>query len=314
MITYRTYRAGDESALLQLWNETMPLDPLSKMRFRRLVLLDPNFDPQGMQLAFDSEQLIGCVYAVRRLVPMLGSDLEQDKGWIPFFFVALNMQRKGIGRELMERALQFLKETNRNTVFFAAYAPNYILPGIDEQTYPNAVHFLKQLGFSSLYSPVAMDLRLQEFHPSPQLASLKKIRETEGYSFSCCHNEDIYPLIQFATDYNSDWGRAIREGFMQAVSLRQVLIVKREKKIVGFCLYGGYEGVRERFGPFGVDDREQGKGLGAVLLHECLQQMKQDSLHGAWFLWTSETSAAGKLYKRFGFKITRRFHVMQTKI
>ena len=75
-------------------------------------------------------------------------------------------------------------------------------------------------------------------------------------------------------------------------------------------MYGGYEGIRERFGPFGVDDSEQGKGLGKILLHEALHSMKQRTIQGAWFLWTSEKSSAGHLYLKNGFKTYRTFHVM----
>lgn len=314
MITYRTYQAGDEESVIHLWNATMPLDPLSQKRFRHLVLLDQNFDPKGMQLAFQKEELVGCVYAVKRLVAMLGSDLETDKGWIPFFFVASEVQRNGVGTELMQRATRFLKESDRKTIYFASYAPHYVLPGLDEKTYPEAYQFLQKNGFIRLYSPVAMDLNLRTFHPSAQIHSLKKTRKLDGYSFSTCRDQDVYPVIQLANTFNPDWGRAIRDGLSQGLPMERILLVKKGHQIVGFCLYGGYEGILERFGPFGVADAEQGKGLGAILFQDCLQQMKQEGLHGAWFLWTSETSAAGNLYKRFGFEVTRRFHVMQLEI
>ena len=75
-------------------------------------------------------------------------------------------------------------------------------------------------------------------------------------------------------------------------------------------MYGGYEKIRERFGPFGVEESEQGKGLGKILLHETLHAMKQQTLQGAWFLWTSETTVAGHLYLKNDFRTFRKFHVM----
>ncbi|MDY0410209.1 GNAT family N-acetyltransferase [Paracerasibacillus soli] len=91
-------------------------------------------------------------------------------------------------------------------------------------------------------------------------------------------------------------------------------MARNGNKVVGFCIFGGYEGVPDRFGPFGVDPDEQGKGLGKILLNICLKQMKAESLHGAWFLWTGEKSSAGYLYKKTGFEITRTFHVMKKDI
>lgn len=152
MFTYRGYQSGDEQELISLWNQTLLHDPINSKRFRHLILLDANFDPDGLRLAFSGEVLIGCVYAVRRLIPMEGTDLEPETGWIPFFFVAPSSQRSGVGTHLMNQAITFLKGTGRSTVFFASYAPNYLLPGLDKKTYPFASTFLTKLGFKKIYT------------------------------------------------------------------------------------------------------------------------------------------------------------------
>ncbi|WP_054706069.1 GNAT family N-acetyltransferase [Bacillus sp. JCM 19041] len=315
MFTYRGYQSGDEQQIISLWNQTMPHDPINSKRFRHLVLLDANFDPDGLRLAFSGDALVGCVYAVRRLLPMEGTDLESETGWIPFFFVAPLFQRSGVGKQLVNQAISFLKDAGRSTVFFASYAPNYLLPGLDEQTYPIATSFLTKLGFKKMYSPVAMDKSLLSFSYSNDITRLKEKRIDEGYSFSICADKDLYDVIQFAkNEFNPDWGRAIREGLMQGLPIERILIVRKAAKIVGFCMYGGYEGIPERFGPFGVNKVEQGKGLGKILLNDCLWKMKQEGLHGAWFLWTGEQSPAGHLYQGFDFKVTRRFHVFRREI
>src|SRR5699024_9992120 len=315
MITYRIYHSGDEKQILKQWNENLPTDPITAKRFRNLVLLDANFDPDGMQLAFDGNTLVGCVYAVRRLLPMYEADLEPDNGWIPFFFVDKDYRNTGIGKQLMENAEAFLKENGRKNMFFASYAPNYIFPGIDESAYPEAYRFLQEQGFKTLYSPVAMDRQLIDFEFSSDMMELKRQRESEGYTFGQATDADLYEVIQFANNvFNPDWGRAIREGVLQGLPMHRILVARKEDNLVGFCTYGGYEGVPGRFGPFGVAPDQQGKGLGKLVLNLCLQQMKAESLHGAWFLWTGEKSAAGHLYKKTGFEITRTFHVMKKEI
>lgn len=312
MISYNDYRPGDEKSIVQLWNKCLVTDPINQIRFRNLVLLDANFDPAGLKLAFDQNQLVGCAYAVRRILPMYGTDLEQDNGWITFFFVHPSYRHSGIGRKLLEDAILFLKTKGRRNVFFSSYAPNYILPGIDESEYPNAYKLLQSLGFETLYSPVAMDRNLVGYEKPQDVNSLKSQRESEGYVFSTAEDKDLFEVIQFANEkFNPDWGRAIREGILQGLPLNRILVASHEKKIVGFCIYGGYEGVADRFGPFGVDPEQQGKGLGKVLLHECLTLMRSEGLHGAWFLWTGEKSSAGYLYRKTGFEITRKFHVMK---
>ncbi|MGE8204920.1 GNAT family N-acetyltransferase [Heyndrickxia sp. NPDC080065] len=312
MITYRCYESGDEKQIVSLWNKSLQKDPIHSLRFRNLVLLDANFDPNGLRLAFDNDKLVGCVYTIRRLLPMYGTDLEPDNGWIPFFFIDPSYRRLGIGSQLIKEAVEFLKAKGRKNVFFASYAPNYILPGIDEDTYPEAHGFLQKQGFEKLYSPVAMDRNLVGYEAPNDVRDLKSQRESEGYTFSTCEDKDLYEVIQFANEkFNHDWGRAIREGILQGLSLTQILIARQEQKLVGFCMHGGYEGVPERFGPFGVDPDQQGKGLGKILLHDCLNLMRSKGLHSAWFLWTGEKSSAGYLYKKTGFEITRTFHVMK---
>ncbi|WP_042459393.1 GNAT family N-acetyltransferase [Neobacillus dielmonensis] len=315
MVFYRYYESGDERKIVDLWNETLTKDPITSKRFRNLVLLDANFDPKGLRLAVEDDRLVGCVYAVRRLLPMFGTDLEPENGWIPFFFVHPDYRGSRVGEALMKAAVDFLASEGRKHVFFASYAPNYILPGIDEQTYPEGFAFLLSQGFEKQYSPVAMDRSLVGYAPSEAVIKLKKQREQEGYSFATAQDQDLYEVIQFANlQFNPDWGRAIREGVLQGLPMDRILVARSGRKLVGFCIYGGYEGIPDRFGPFGVDPDEQGKGLGKILLHECLKKMRSEGLHGAWFLWTGEKSSAGYLYKNTGFEITRRFHVMKKTI
>jgi mycothiol synthase len=247
---------------------------------------------------------------------MHGTELEPDNGWIPWFFVDESYRRQGVGIRLMEEAVTFTREQGRKHVFFSSYAPNYILPGVDEKAYPAGYQFLLKQGFDIVYSPVAMDYSLVGFEIPEDVRRLKQTRMSEGYTFREAEDRDLYELIQFATNvFNADWGRAIREGIPQGLQLSQILVARSpEEKLVGFCLFGSYEGIRERFGPFGVDPAQQGTGLGKILLYDCLEKMRALSLHGAWFLWTGETSSAGHLYKRVGFEVTRKFHVMKKSL
>lgn len=312
MIHYRYYEPGDEAGIVDAWNRTLVADPITQKRFRNLVLLDGNFDPQGLRLAVAEEQVIGVVYAVRRLMPMTGTELEPTMGWIPFFFVVPEYQGQGVGRQLMAEACAFLRGEGRELVFFASYAPNYVLPGIDPQAYPAGLAFLKAMGFEIAYSPVAMDRSLVNFFIPEEIRHLQEQRVQEGYSFSFATDSDLVELIGFANQsFNPDWGRAIREGVLQGLPLSRILVARDQGDLVGFAMYGAYEGIPERFGPFGVDANQRGKGIGKILLHLTLEAMRSEALHGAWFLWTGETTAAGHLYKKTGFAVTRKFHVLK---
>src|SRR4051794_23069614 len=107
-LNYRYFQTGDEKEIVELWNQTLKKDPITTKRFRNLVLLDANFDPKGLRLAFAENRLVGCVYSVRRQLPMYGTDLEPENGWIPFFFVDKGYSQKGIATKLMDEAIEFL--------------------------------------------------------------------------------------------------------------------------------------------------------------------------------------------------------------
>ncbi|MCM3708979.1 GNAT family N-acetyltransferase [Sporosarcina luteola] len=308
---YRAFQSGDEKGIVGLWNDVLIHDPIHKDRFRTQVLLDANFDPAGLIVAINGERIVGAIMAITRKLPMIGTELEPDTGWITFFMVHPDVGRQGIGHGLMERACDYIRSQGAEKVFFSSYAPNYFLPGIDEAAYPAGFEFLHKEGFKRAYSPVAMHRALTDYVYPEAVKAVKAEREQEGYVFETVQDGDLPAVITFAnTVFNPDWGRAIREGLLQGIDPSQILIAKKQGKVVGFAMYGGYEGIRERFGPFGVDDNEQGKGLGKILLHEALYSMKQRTIQGAWFLWTSEKSSAGHLYLKNGFKTYRTFHVM----
>ncbi|WP_336216473.1 GNAT family N-acetyltransferase [Nonomuraea sp. LPB2021202275-12-8] len=308
MVTVRAFAAGDELSLLDAWNRSMPGDPTTSGWLRDCVLLDPNFDPEGLRVAVADGRVVGCAYGVRRLTPLApGTDLEPETGWIPFFFVAPEQRGRGLGRRLLGEALDFLREQGRTTVDFASYTPNYVLPGADAELYPDGFRLLNGLGFRTLYSPVAMDRTLVGYVTPDEVRKLRSVRESEGYAFRSSADGELPELIRFAAGaFNPDWGEAIR----RHADPKRMVIAKKDH-IVGFAVFGAYRGIPERFGPFGVDSEERGTGLGKILLHHTMTMMRAEGLHSSWFLWTGEASPAGHLYARAGYEVTRRFHVMR---
>src|SRR5690242_4243843 len=93
----RGFGPGDGPRLVESWRRSAPADAITPDRFRSLVLLDPNFDPEGLRVAVDGDRVLGAAYAVRRLTPMTGTDLEPEQGWIPFFFVDPAVRGRGLG-------------------------------------------------------------------------------------------------------------------------------------------------------------------------------------------------------------------------
>ena len=87
-------------------------------------------------------------------------------------------------------------------------------------------------------------------------------------------------------------------------SENQITVVVHNDEIIGYCQFEG-----SHFGPFGVSDKFQGKGIGTVLLAKTIERMKSEGFHDAWVTWTDDIAA--KVYGKFGFKETRRFALLR---
>lgn len=279
--------------------------------FAKRVLVDPNFNPEGLIIYEQENKVLGFLLAIVRKLPLSGSDLEPENGWITAFFVAPSARGQGIATRMMEAASAFFLSQGRKRVYFSSYAPNYFVPGIDEYTYPAGKEWLVRQRFRVLYPAVAMDKNLVGYAYPEDVRQLETERIGEGYAFEPLTYSSLTDVIRMNDEvFNPDWARAIREAVMHDVPLDQVLIAKKGDEVVGFCMYGAYDGVGERFGPFGVHPGLRGSGIGKILLYKCLHVMRAKGLHNAWFLWTGETSTAGRLYTRAGFSVTRRFEIM----
>ncbi|MFA6542555.1 MAG: GNAT family N-acetyltransferase, partial [Bacteroidota bacterium] len=87
----------------------------------------------------------------------------------------------------------------------------------------------------------------------------------------------------------------------------QITVVVHNNEIIGYCQFE-----ESHFGPFGVSDAFQGRGIGTVLLARTLDRMRTEGFHDAWVMWTDDVAA--KVYGKFGFQETRRFSILRKEL
>ncbi|WP_200948667.1 GNAT family N-acetyltransferase [Microbacterium sp. Root61] len=315
-VQVRAFQPGDGPRIADAWTAAAPQDPITATRFRDLILLDRNFDPEGLFVADRDGEVVGAAYVVRRRVAHDGDDLEPGRGWIPFFFVRPDARRQSLGRELLNRGLEWLRDEGVTEVVFSSYTPNYVLPGLDADRYPEAAALLASLGFEIIEQPSSMEMSLRGYR-LPESASEHAARlRAEGWYLGTLLDEDIVPLIELAgREFNSDWARAIREGIVSGLPLERIMVARNpDGRLIGWAMHGTYDDVIDRFGPFGVLPESRGTGLGRLLLHLTLERMSAVQAHAAWFLWADEGSAASNLYVKTGFEITRTFTILRADI
>ncbi len=305
----RAYNGADETALIKLWNQTMVLDSISPRRFRTQVLLDLNFNPERLLVCQSGKDLVGFVLSIKRQVPLFLQGLEQELSWITAFGVHPDHRQHGIGTHLLNTATESLRQSGCAKTLISPYTPNYFIPGVDINGYPEAMNLLEKLGWITLYKPISMQADINGFHVPESI----KVVENRLSQISICvrpvESGDLPDLIPFIEQhFGWDWVRFAQEYlltlFGQGGNDIVFLVALQGNEIVGYCQQRG-----ERFGPFGVAPNMRSKGIGRVLLFRCLEEITSRSIHCAWFLWTSEEAA--RLYGLAGFKKARQFAVLE---
>lgn len=312
-ITIRPYRGEDEAQVITLWNAAMTHDRIVPSVFRTKVLLDPNFNPNGLLVAEEGSDLRGFVLAIARQVPLFLQGLEPDQGWITAFGVDPDHRRRGIGRRLFDAALAHMADLGRKQVEIAPYTPNYFIPGVDVDAYPAAIAFLQATGWETTSTPISMRSELTGFQiPDEILAHEEKLRREQGIVVRPVESADLPQLMPFLVEhFGWDWFRFAQDYLLELFGPGSdqicFLVAYQGDRIVGYC-----QQRRERFGPFGVAQAMRSHGIGRVLLFRCLQTMLAKGFHCAWFLWTGEDAA--RLYAKAGFHKVRQFAILRRGI
>jgi len=308
-ISIRPYEPADIHTVVALLNRCLAADPITSETFQRKVLLDPNFDPHGALVALDGHCAVGFVLGLVRRFKLEDAPPDFDRSWITLIGVDAEYRRRGIGRRMVDELEAWFRSKGCKTTFVSSYAPNYFIPGVDVNAYPEALEFFKSIGFVEVYRPLSMDANL--VHLSTPDWVREKERQLEGkVTIEPFRPELILPLLDWMrAEFAGDWQRFAREAMTKITTGEfrpdNVWIAHSDGRVVGYCQHDN----AGRFGPFGVSASERGRGIGAVLLFRCLHAMRAKGLHAAWFLWTDDKVA--RLYSEAGFTESRRFALLR---
>lgn len=312
-ITVRQFEGKDTKSLLQCWASALPLDGVTLDLFERKVLLDENYERDSLAVAEVDGKLAGFVacFVLNKPIEKVGH--REDTGFITAMGVAPEYQKKGVGSALLGAAEEFFKKRGRRIITIAPYTPNYFVPGVDKDRYADGVRFLEKHGFKEYSEGIAADALISKFELSADVLEKEKQLAREGVDIRTYKREDLVDYIQFQRDLMpGPWVEDARRNLVELTHGRfpadAIWLAVDKGKIIGFC-----QNEREHFGPFGVSDDYQGRGVGTVLLARTMHQMRLNGYHSAWVLWTGERALKG-VYGRLGFTFTRRFAIMKKEI
>lgn len=314
MISIRPYVDADCEGLLRVWERALPLDAITREEFERRVILDNNREPESIIVAADEAGTVaGFVLCFVLRVPIERTGLMEDRGFITAFAVDPASQRKGIGARLLEKATEFFRARHRKLIVLAPYTPNYFVPGVDKERYTSGMAFLQKQGFEQYVEAIGMDASIGRFELDAELVERETKLRAEGITIEPFRRERMVEYLEFMNSvmpgpWVEDARRNLREYTQGRFPEEGIILACDAGKIIGYCQFEG-----EHFGPFGVSDAYQGRGIGTVLLARTLYAMRRRGHHAAFVLWTGERAAKG-VYGRLGFTISRRFALMKKTI
>ena len=309
----RPFRSTDIPQLLAVWNASIPYDTISETRFAHMILLDPNFQSEYVAIAEADGKVVGFVLGLVRRVPYFLETMETDSAWITAFGVHPDYQQQGIGRALFDYLFQKLSAINIQYVRISPYVPNYIVPGVDIESYQQTVQVLTdKFGFKTTSIAISMGVNLTQFSvPDDIIAHQSRLETDDSITIRPTTINDIPDVLNFLIEkFGWDWYRHASDYLRDYVAGSQdicFLVAHQADQVVGFC-----QQRQERFGPFGVDPAMRGKGIGRVLLFRCLELMRSKRFYYTYFLWTDERAA--KLYATAGFQRVRQFAILEKQL
>ncbi|MGC4089153.1 MAG: GNAT family N-acetyltransferase [Polyangiaceae bacterium] len=305
MIEYRSFRNSDPPHILRLWQNSGlgrgAASGLSADQFDDLTFAQPYFDPQGLIVACDADEIVGYVHAG------FGATAAEDclcrnAGVICAVIVAPESRRQGVGRRLVELAENYLRQAGATSIHAGAAAPcdpfyfglyggsqpaGFLQsdaaagPFFERLGYqPDTRHLVWQRQIGTVPDPVGM--RLMSIRRATQLAAL-----------------DPQP--------RKPWWWQTRPGRLDTVHLG--LMPKAggaplaEVTVVGLDLYIPRWQVR----PIGlmelkVSDKYQRKGYGQALIVEVCRRMREEMVGLAEAHARSDDHGALAVLKSAGFK------------
>lgn len=305
----RTFQGGDIAQIVAIWNKTMPRNPINRHGFVKNFLLDHNFNEKGFFIAEENGEILGYIYAIVRVYPAdVGADMNADMGYINA--IGLKYEKDilgGLGLALIEKAEGYIHSFGQRQIHMSHYTPNYIYQGINT-AYPVYLELFRQAGYTEAARNQSIAIDLLTYQRPDSIAELKAQREKEGFLFTDMKDEYILPLFQYA---QPGWNHRFRRILNETMDYEKFSLIVYEGKVIGVNVFGDPYSCEERFGPFSVSAEFRGKGLGQILLHDCLTKMKERGLQKAWAQSTPIATAATHVYAKAGFVSTGTYVIFQ---
>ncbi len=262
-ITLRPAERSDLPQLHALASAAMTLDKFSPDLLAQKLFYNPHpgRDEYQTLMAEISGRVVGMMQSVIRP--------SEAKAWLGLFAVAADCRRKRVARRMFDATLATWRGRGVQMADTLTIPTNYLLPGIDPR-YTPAICFIESVGFVQRAAKANMCAYLDsEFDTRRQETEL----QARGIEIRRAAPEDAPAIEQFfATYFGEGWLAECRESMK--VDPPALHLAWRDGRIIAFSAHSSMNQEWGNFGPMGTADDARGMGLGQLLLHRCMADLK----------------------------------------
>jgi GNAT superfamily N-acetyltransferase len=263
-------------SIAKLCRQNMDRDIMPDFLLREKTIGDGDYDPELTLVGFHNEieTPIAFIQAVVR---------KRDGGrfgYIKLLCVDSNERRKGYARKIYEVVEQKMIQQGVRWIRIYESYPNYFMPGVDP-FYTEAVCFFERMGYKKIgdTSNLVADLTLQNF----ETESEEKKLSAEGIIFRRAEIVDKEKIINWLGNKFPAWIGEVTEAFKnKPITL---FICEHDENLTAFSVHEVNNKGTGWFGPMGTATELRGKGIGSILLHKCLRDLKEMGFVKAIIPW-----------------------------
>lgn len=268
------FKQADLHQLTAFLNHAWEFDSITADLLNEKLYGDPNWQPELALVMHDENQIIGFMQGVVR-------DIRGIRyGYIKLMGVAQKYRRKGIASTLYNKLESAFKDLAVEVIRIYDAPLNYWMPGIDPK-YTPALCWALRKGFKRFgdTANLKVDLYNQNWDTSLQ----EKKLASEGIEVRRAKADDKQAVLDFIQDEWALWGNEVKMTFKDTPPSIHIALVNGQVK--AFSAHNGNNKGTGWFGPMGTHPDLRGKGMGAILLKRCLNDMKDMGLKHSVIPW-----------------------------
>ncbi|MEM8679212.1 MAG: GNAT family N-acetyltransferase [Planctomycetota bacterium] len=263
-------------AILALWNATAAWDPCEASVLREKIFEDDAVAPELRLGAFIGEELVGLGVAAT----------HASRGYIKLLSVAPASRRRGIGAQLLAQLEERLQTYGLQVIRVAESAPNYLTPGVDQRN-QEALQFFQRQGYRSIGTAYNQEVNLTQ-RDWDTTSDESDTWEAHAIRIRRAAGSDRESIQLLLTDHWPSWRAEVSRSLSADVPAVHVAVA--EGQVIAFAAYDGNNVGSGWFGPMGTAPSHTGKGLGRILLHRCLGDMRDQGRQTATIPWVGPLS------------------------